>query len=323
MLGSLFWLLAPFTLFLAARRRLWIVMAAAFTGTFVWGFTFFLDRYLQALVPLYAAVTGAIVVAAWQLGWASRIALIPLVALQIAWSGDALFYSGAGRLASAMRLISSGFERQFRDRFAYRHQQIAASAAIPPGSKLIVHGERHTLGIDHDLSYDLITTQGMIWYDPIRGSRGLYEYYKSLGVTHFLWFSPAIPEYTKQGMVLVSAFIGKYGTDHKTFGSMHLVTLPKAPPPRDENPMVLLLGTDFVDGLYPLDRLAAQEAVAALLKTSLPAPAVALQGDVAALVARAGAIVARQGVTSLPSSAVREFVRPMRYSGYDVYVRRD
>jgi hypothetical protein len=318
-------LLLPVAPFVRGAGRIGLGITAAYFATFVWASTYFLDRYLQAVVPLYAAVTAALIVRTWQLGAVGRVALVPLVGLQLVWSGDALFYSGAGRIEAAMRLIKSGFDRRVADRFDFRSNFVQASDSVPENARVLWHAERRSLGFDHDLIFDIPNQQGLVYYDHIRCSRDLYEYYRSLGVTHLAWFQPALYDHTMQGKVLFATFITNHVKDRRSFGALHIATMPDGAPPEEEDDFdVLVLGTEYKNGVYKLEQLAAHEGVALVLRKDLPAPTVPIDDKttgVKILAEEAHAVVIRRGYKPRPPLK-SSFVRAMRYYELDVFVRR-
>jgi hypothetical protein len=75
-LFSLSLLLLPFV---AAGRRLWLGAGLALGMVFMWAATYRVDRNLQVFMPILAAVTGAILWKAWQLGRPARLGLATLL----------------------------------------------------------------------------------------------------------------------------------------------------------------------------------------------------------------------------------------------------
>jgi hypothetical protein len=256
-IGSLFTLLLPSLLFLAKPRRLWLAVAWCFVGILVWGSTYLVDRYLVSIVPIMAAATAVILVRLWRFGWIARVGIIPLVALQVVWAGDATVYSNMHRLKSSMALVNSGYAGDTDAVFAsYRGAYRKLSDALPQDANVVLHSARMCLGIDRDLTYDITGAQGLISYAGIAGPRELYDYYRSLGFTHLIYTPNNRPPMVRQADVLFLELVHHYGVDPRNFGGYRLVELPEVPPPKDSRYDVLMLGMGgYRDGLYPVESL--------------------------------------------------------------------
>jgi hypothetical protein len=220
--------------------------------------TFRVDRNLQTFAPLLIAVTGAIILRCWRLGWVARAGLVPLVALQAIWGGDAIFYSAWDRMASAARLIRGGYDGKRRERFEYRSEYRQISNALPREARVLLHTSRRSLGIDREIVLDWVGQQGLFDYRAIRGQRELFEYYRARGVTHLLHEgNSSFPSESKQESILFTEFVRRYGKGHRSFGVYELVEMPVEPPPRDRPVYtVLSIGLGgYPDGLYSLDSM--------------------------------------------------------------------
>ena len=256
-IGSLFTLLLPSLLFLAKPRRLWLAVAWCFVAIVVWGSTYLVDRYLVSIVPVMAAATVVMLIRLWRFGWIARAGIIPLVALQVIWAGDATVYSNTHRLQSSMALVRSGYAGDTDAVFAkYRSAYRKLSDALPRDARVLLHSARLCLGIDRDLTYDITGAQGLISYAGIAGPRELYDYYRSLGFTHLVYTPNNRPPMVRQADVLFLELVHHYGVAPKNFGGYRLVELPQAPPPDDSGYDVLMVGMGgYRDGLYPVETL--------------------------------------------------------------------
>ncbi len=261
--GSLFTLCLPMALVVRAPRRLWLGYAAGMGALFAWAMIFRVDRHLQTFMPLVVAATAAVLVRAWELGWIARVGLVALVGLQVVWGGDAAIYAGFSRIQSSLEMIRSTYEGRVKTRFAgFRANDRAIGAALPKDAKVLLHMYRPNLGIDRDLVLDWAGQQGLILYEDIHGPRSLYDFYKSIGVTHLLWFPGHRPASTKQEDVLFADFTHRYVGEGRRFGGEMLAALPAQPPPPDHPYRVLALGLNgYADGLYPVEALKTYEAI--------------------------------------------------------------
>jgi len=263
-IGSLFTLLLPLALVVCGRRRIWAGVLFVFAGMMVWGTIQYADRYLQILTPLMAVVVGALLVRGWQLGWLARIALVPLVLLQVVWGGDIIFVDAWPRIQSAVNLIRSGFDsrRDDESRFGFRTDERQLGKALPPNAVLLLHSTLMNLGIDRPVLVDVVGRQGLLDYDQVADPRGLWELYHSLGITH-LAHLPDIHWATENRAhdVLFEDFVTRFGLDRRRFGGFELVTVPDLAPPPERPYQVLALGINYQDGLYGIEQMQVHEAM--------------------------------------------------------------
>jgi hypothetical protein len=327
MLGSLFVLLLPIALFAERKHRLWLGIIATYVATVAWAWTYVVDRYLQAVVPMMAAVTAALIIRGWQLGWPGRLAMVPLVMLQLVWGGDAFFYSGASRLVSSMSLINSGYEKRTKTRFdGYFANAVSASKALPVNARVLLHSERINLGVDRLITFDAPGMQGQVYYDNLAGPNALYRHYRELGVTHLAWLGNARSEHSKQGEILFATFVARYAKNRRQFGGLVIAEMPPVPPPPDEPSQALVLGTSYPSGLYDLAQLTVQERVRADRHEPFPTPLEPAKSNTeyGELLERADSLVKPHSL-QLQGTARRvlqkQFVKAMHYWGHEVYVR--
>lgn len=327
MLGSLFVLLLPVAFFAEKKRRLWLGIIATYVATVAWAWTYVVDRYLQAVVPMMAAVTAALIVRGWQLGWPGRLALVPLVALQVVWGGDALFYSGTQRLTSAVNLINTGYEKLAKTRFDnYFSGALSASKAMPKQARVLLHSERINLGFDRPIIFDAPGMQGLVYYDDLAGPNALYELYRRLGVTHLAWRASARSEHSKQGEILFAMFVAREAKKRTTYGDFQLAEMPATAPPPDGPLRAVLLGTSYANGLYDVAQLTIQERVQRERQEPFPKPLTRVKNDesLGKALEQADVLVTANGVHLHASGrrALKGFVEGMRYWGHVIYVRK-
>lgn len=258
--GAVFTLSLPMVPFLRQRARIGVGLAVAFVAVFLWAYTFRVDRNLQVVFPILAAVTAAVLARAWELGWAARAGVSALVILQVIWGGDAPFYDGGGRLQSAIALLRAGYDGRLKERFDYRSQYTAVRDALPPNARVLFHYERPSLGIDREILTDMPGGQAYILYDKLHGPHDLWQEYRDRGVTHVLVQLGGRAGHTRIGDVLFYDFVTRYCSDKKKIWGWDLCTVPADPPPPDHRYRVLALGMPgYRDGLYDVEQLAVNE----------------------------------------------------------------
>ena len=260
--GSLFTLTLPLILFLRAPRRLWLGAFAGFGCLFMWAMTFRVDRHLQTIMPLLMATTGAVLVRTWEMGWAARAGLLPLVGLQLVWGGDAMVYSSHSRVKGAIDMIRSGYDGGRDNRFNFRADFREIGKYLPPNARLLMHTYRPNLGIEREVLMDWAGQQGLFSYEPLRSPRDVHAMWRAQGLTHLLHL-PSRESPSRQEDVLFHDYLVHYTTIHKRFGGYEIVDIPgEAPPPPSRPYRVLVVGLNgYKDGLYPVEALKTYEGV--------------------------------------------------------------
>jgi hypothetical protein len=209
-------------------------------------------------MPVLACVTGALIIKLWHLGWLARAGLIPLVAFQIVWASDLpLFDSRGERIKSAMDLIASGIDGRAKKRFdEYRRSYIDLAEAVPERSRLLLHLGYDALGINREVWLDRPGFQGQVSYQNVHNARELFDYYRSMGITHFILDSREDHAAAEQDEILIRILIRRHAVSMGSFGAYHLFALPQSPPPAERPYQVLALGvTGYPPGLYPIENL--------------------------------------------------------------------
>jgi hypothetical protein len=259
--GSLFTLLLPALVVVRGRSRLLVAVIIASGALLVWGMVYNVDRNLQIFMPVLVCVVAALIVKIWRLGAIARLGLIPLVGLQIVWGADALFYSSHERIHSAMDLIRSGFEGRAETRLSsYRSDYVAIGRALPPAARLLIHTSHISLGIDREVVLDWAGYQSFISYDRVHTPRQLFDYYRSLGITHFLSMTGSRPAASKQEEVLWHAFVSRYALNVGRFGGYRLQRMPDRAPPVENSYRVAVFGLrGYADGIYPIGAMTTNE----------------------------------------------------------------
>jgi hypothetical protein len=228
----------------------------------MWAMTFRVDRHLQTFMPLLTASTGAILVRAWEMGWAARAGLVPLVGLQIVWGGDAMIYSSSSHVQSAFAMIRAGYDGNRDNRFNFRSDFREIGKYLPPNARVLMHTYRPNLGMEREVLMDWAGQQGLFSYEPLRDARGVHEMWRSQGMTHVLYL-PGREAPSKQEDVLFHDYLSHYTKTHRRFGGYDVVEIPAEAPPALGHPyLVLAIGLNgYKDGLYPIEALNTYEAV--------------------------------------------------------------
>lgn len=292
--GSLFTLCTPLALLLPRpRARVWLALAAAIIGLWLWAATYRTDRNLQALVPLFAAVTTAVLVLAWRLGPLARIGIVPLVLVQLAWQSDSISITQSGQLSRALEFVRAGYDgrRGIEAWRGFRQAHRDIDAALPPDAVVVMHYHHLSLGIRRTLHHDWTGMQALFDNRGLSSPRELWQAYRDQGVTHLISLPGGMAAVTRGEDVLFAALLLESKSSQR-FGPFRLDELPKKPP--SARPLdVLALGlAGYADGLYPVERLSVHEGTRSR-RLVFPEPLEALPDDDEgrrALVARADAV---------------------------------
>lgn len=279
-LGSVFTLALPFLLVIRNPRRLWLGAFIAMGAVFIWAFTYWVDRNLQAFLPVMVAVTAAILVRTWELGWLARAGVAALVAVQIAW-GSGLYFHGAERINAAIHLLRSGIDGRGRDIIAsHRSQYVALGNSLPKNATILMHNNHITLGFDRRVFLDWVGFQGAIDYRTFKTPREMYDRLHALGITHVVWVPGQRAMSTKQEEILWNIFAETLH-DRRQFGEYTLAPFPAAPPPVEAPYQVLVVGVpDLPNGLYPIERLSSTDLLPPTMRFhALPSKTAPAPGD--------------------------------------------
>jgi hypothetical protein len=324
--GSLFTLLLPCVL-VTRNRRLWFAMALASGGVLIWASTFRVDRNLQTILPVLVAATAGMIVELWHMGRIARVGLVPLVALQIVWGTDAVFFNSYERMTDAVTVIKSGFDGRAASRFdKYRSHFRAVGAAIPKDALVLLHTSHQSLGIDKNIVLDWTGFQGLIHYGGVRTPRELYDYYRKLGITHLLYSPHERAAPSKQEEILWQAMVSKHAKQLGRYAGFRLMQMPEQAPEEEDPYQVLSLGVPgYDDGVYPIGDLDTIEYLAGPLR-SYKKPKVPVKGaeQAARMLRRVDAVLlgARHRPGKEASAELRRFTAAIKYSGsFDVYLR--
>ncbi len=258
--GALFTLTMPLVVFVKRRSRVIHAFLASLVALFVWASLYRVDRNLQSVVPIIAAATTALLILIWELGAVARLGVVALVGLQVVWSGDSLFYSQESRLVSAMKLISSGYDKRLESRNEFRQPYQDIDRAVPDDAKLLMHPHPVVLGINKTMLNDLPGHQGLISYAGLGGPTAMKAYYESLGVTHVI-DQVGAPASSKRDEILFMEFM-RSGRSER-FGHLSMLAVADSHPRPDvEHYRVFAMGIpNYKSGVYDLQKMGAYEYV--------------------------------------------------------------
>lgn len=258
--GSLFTLSVLPLVFLRGTRRLWAVTLAAHLGVFVWYWTFYQDRYLQALVPWMASVVAGTFVLTWTAGVVPRIAVCLLFGLQVVWGGDVFFFpthsmTHAVGAKAAMDLMATGFRKKIGERRQIYGVFGSVGRTLPRGAKVLVHDSHTHLGVNAMSVSDWGSWQGGLSYGRFDSPRALYDRLKEWNVTHLLW-SGSREEDALAGDLVFFSFADTYGSRPRPIEGWKLARLPSDPPPATDwanaQVAVFVCSEDYEPGMYRL-----------------------------------------------------------------------
>lgn len=257
-IGSLF-TLGLFALpFVRGGRRLWALYVSAHVGIFAWYWLHHQDRYLQAAMPWMAAGVASVLILAWQNGWFVRAAVIPLVALQIIWGGDAYFIPAHAMIGSAPKavidLLAQGYKKNYDARLEPYGGLTQVGKTLPHGARVLIHDFRPRLGLGAQTVNDTPINQGGISYGLLGSPRAAWELLHKYRTTHLLWETKSMDSDSLAGDLVFYSFANLYGVDARRFGSFWLARMPDKPPPATLSDRVAFLGCDrpYHNGVYRL-----------------------------------------------------------------------
>ncbi len=190
--GSLFTLLCGCLLFLKGTRKVWVVVVWSYFAIFVWYWVHHQDRYLQAVLPLMAASTAAMLVLVWRAGrYLVRGLLSLLVALQVVWGGDVYFIATHAMVGSPLKavadLMQTGYKRNYVGRFRVQANWLELRKALPEGSRVVLHEQHSYLGIGRDVINDFPTWQFGLSYGLYQSPKETWSVLTEMGATHVVW----------------------------------------------------------------------------------------------------------------------------------------
>ncbi len=326
-MGSLFSLLLPCLLFVRRSRRIWPIVSIGIVAFFVWANTGPNDRYMLGFLDLLIAVSGALMIKVWELGWIARLGLVPLVGLQLFWGGDAMLFYGAKQLKVALNLIAGGYDgRKDEQRFSTGKKLQQLTAATPPDAVILARNYKALLGLDRMVLMDLRATQDYVSYSHLRDASELWKLYHDRGVTHLLYPDGDRRPVRWNNTILFAELFHHYAQGEKRFGNLVLGKMPAAPPPPSAPYRVLTRRlTGYPDGVYNVEQLDIDERFPASARPKLKPSRAFSERDAEDILAEVDAVAFSSGapLSGQAGEALdRDFERVERFSGYEVHLRK-
>jgi hypothetical protein len=248
--GSLFTLSMLLLPFLKGTRRVWALAAASHLGVFVWFYTFHQDRYLQALVPWMAAVTGGTIALAWRAGIPGRLAAGSLVGFQLIWGGDAFLIPASAMTKAAPitvsnELVAMGYKKKYEQRFKVSGTlfEIGAAPELPADARILLHENNPRLGLWRPVVVDVAGWQFGMRYELYPTPGALDDKYRALGITHIVSRSRKSRETDCLGADLrFFDYVEQEARSLRRFGELTLYAMPAARPASAAGDQVAYLG---------------------------------------------------------------------------------
>jgi hypothetical protein len=323
-MGALFSLLLPCLLLVRHKRRLVLTSGVLFVAFWLWANTAPNDRYLVGFYDLCIGAGLALMVKVWDLGVFARVGLVPLVALQLFWGGDAMLFYGRKELEKALDLIAAGYKGKFDDRFEAKGAQRQITEATPPNAVILARNYKGLLGLDRTVLGDGADLQDYIRYSRLEDPRAFYEVVKARGVTHLLYpHGQRLPERLNNVFLFDELFM-RHAVKLRRFGSLRLAELPAQAPPPNVPYLVLVSGIrEYPDGIYAVEQLDIDKRVPNRFSPP-PKPRERLsKTELASQLDKVnGMAIGRGKLPKAPSEALAKFESVERFSGVEVYLRR-
>ena len=260
--GPVFPLLLVPLAFATKTRRIWALIAATFLGMALFWWTNHQERFLQTLLPWFAAASAAALIRVWALGRLARVSLSVLVAVALVYGGDAWFYprDGLPAMAHGARHLGSGLGGKRPERVKRWSDVSLASKELPEDAVVLLHGERFALGLRRPFVSDDPGYQGATEYNVLGTPARVKRHLEELGVTHALVSRYPGIGVGKEGLareLVFHAFASSLGAPVWSNDSHSLYRVSESARPRDELGDLLVLGCEqpFEPGYYGLKEL--------------------------------------------------------------------
>jgi hypothetical protein len=257
-LGALFTFGLGLLPFLRKTRKIWLLYAAVHFGIFVWYWIHHQDRYLQAVMPLVAGGTAAVLALAWRQHWTAKTGVSALVGISIVWGGDVWFIPTHAIVGSPQKVVldlfAQGFKKNYKDRVLPFGGTYRLGRALPRDATLLFHEERTRLGLRVRSIQDNVLAQGGISYVRHRSPRELWGTLDAMGVTHIAWATERSWTFDSVGGDLVFFdFVLNAAIQHTIVDGWTLAQLPTQPPGDWPSHRALVLScpsSSYVSGVY-------------------------------------------------------------------------
>ena len=234
--GSLYTLLLLTLPFFKRAKRIWLLVGFAQLALFIWYWIHHQDRYLQTLMPWFAAVTAALIIRTWQTGAAARLLLALLIVTQIAIGADVYFIQSHAMIRSPLKrvndLLSAGHEKEYEERLDVFSSWTRIRDALPPDAHVLLHDNHTHLGLSRRTTSDWGGWQFGISYGRLGSPAEVWDLYRSLGVTHVVWKSNVSKGWDSiAGDLVFFDFALNHTVEQESVGSHRIAKLSDERPP--------------------------------------------------------------------------------------------
>ena len=253
--GSIFTLLLPVIPFVKKPGRLFLGAVAALVSVFTWAMVMQVDRNLQIIAPLMIAVGAALIVRVWEMSTWTRVAIVPVIALQLVWGADAPFLSQDGFIHQSMRRVRNAYDGVTSPQpLPTRINYVPINAHIPKEGEVLFHYEHRTLGIERSVILDWPGFQGLISYDGIFGPRALQKYYLDRNILTVVDQPNSRPSWSMKDEIIFADFARRLQNKHSA--GFRVSSVPRELFADDPEPyLVATLGLSsqgYADGIYSI-----------------------------------------------------------------------
>jgi len=189
--GSLLTVLLPIILWLRGTRRLWLLVAWIHGAIFTWYWVHHQDRYLQAILPLMAAVTAAVLILIFrQLQTVVRASVGVLVVVQLATAADVYFLATHAMAGSAIKRVVDnlgyGHAGNYAERFTIEPRMTALANYLPSDARVLFHEMQSHLGTGREAVRDAPLWQYGLNYCKAKSPAEIHGWLMDMGVTHIV-----------------------------------------------------------------------------------------------------------------------------------------
>ncbi|HMA95971.1 MAG TPA: hypothetical protein VKP30_24965, partial [Polyangiaceae bacterium] len=189
--GSIMTILIPVVLWLRRATRLWWFIGWIHGAIFIWYWVHHQDRYLQAILPLMAAVTASILILIFrQLRRMVKYSVASLVLIQLAATADVYFLPTHSMAGSPVRRvvenIGFGHIGKYDERFVIEPRWTAVGEVLPADAKLLFHDSQSNLGTAREGVRDAALWQYGLIYSEAKHPDEIHAWLTSMGVTHIV-----------------------------------------------------------------------------------------------------------------------------------------
>lgn len=260
--GSLYTLLLVALPFLKRAKRIWLLVGLTQLAILTWYWVHHQDRYLQTLMPWMAAVTAALIIRVWRIGWTSKVTLALLIAAQIVIGGDVYFLQTHAMIRSPIKrvndLLSAGHEGDYEERLDVFKGWTRAREALPEDAHVLLHDNHTHLGLSRRTTSDWGAWQFGISYGRLGSAAEVWDLFRELGVTHVVWEDQTSKGWDSiAGDLVFFDFALHHTTHHQRVGRLRIGRMPEDRPPDRPYGKVGYVGCEdhYASGLYELSQM--------------------------------------------------------------------